>query len=64
MAIKFHFLHWYWDFFEENLGKMSDEQGERFHQEVGAIEKRFQGKSCINMLDDYCWSLKRETSDE
>lgn len=63
MSIKIHFIHSHLDFFPENLGQMSDEQGERFHQEIGTIEKRFQGKSSIKMLADYCWSLKRETSD-
>ncbi|XP_054742067.1 uncharacterized protein LOC129247141 [Anastrepha obliqua] len=64
MSIKIHFLHSHLNFFPENLGQMSDEQGERFHQEIGVIEKRFQGKNSINMLADYCWSLKRKTSDD
>ncbi|KYN17742.1 hypothetical protein ALC57_09970, partial [Trachymyrmex cornetzi] len=64
MSIKIHFLHSHLDFFPENLGQMSDEQGERFHQEIRTIEERFQGKSSINMLADYCWSLIRETNDE
>ncbi|KYN09813.1 hypothetical protein ALC57_18066 [Trachymyrmex cornetzi] len=49
---------------ENNLGQMSDEQGKRFYQEIRTIEERFQGKSSINMLADYCWSLIRETNDE
>jgi len=32
------------DFFPENLGKVSDEHGERFHQDILAMEKRYQGK--------------------
>lgn len=63
MSIKIHFLHSHLDFFPENLGKLSDEQGERFHQEISAIETRFVGKSQIRMLANYCWSLKRETND-
>lgn len=63
MSIKIHFLHSHLDFFPENLGKFSDEQGERFHQEMASIEQRFHGKNKIHMLADYCWSLKRETSD-
>lgn len=64
MSIKVHFLHSHLNFFPENLGKLSDEQGERFHQEIGTIENRFQGKNFVSMLANYCWSLKRETSDE
>lgn len=45
MSIKVHFLHSHLDFFPENLGKFSDEQGERFHQEMAAMEKRFNGKN-------------------
>lgn len=63
MSIKIHFLHSHLDFFPENLGKFSDEQGERFHQELASIEQRFLGKSKIRMIADYCWSLKRNTDD-
>lgn len=63
MSIKIHFLHSHLSFFPDNLGKLSDEQGERFHQEMLSIEKRFQRKSQIRMLADYCWSLQRETDD-
>ena len=30
------------DFFAENLGTMSDEQGERFHQDIASMEQRYQ----------------------
>lgn len=60
MSIKIHFLHGHLDFFPENLGQFSDEQGERFHQEILQMEKRFDGKSHIRMMANYCWSLKRE----
>jgi len=32
------------DFFPENLGEVSDEQGERVHQDILAMVKRYQGK--------------------
>jgi hypothetical protein len=32
------------DFFPENLGEVTDEPGERFHQCIMAMEKRYQGK--------------------
>ena len=34
MIIKVHFLHSHLDRFPENLGDVSDEQGERFHQDI------------------------------
>ena len=44
MSLKIHFLESLLDFFPENLGKVSNENGERFHQDVMAMEKRYQGK--------------------
>ncbi|GFX83362.1 uncharacterized protein TNCV_908801 [Trichonephila clavipes] len=44
MSLKIHSLHLQIDFFPENLGAVSDEHGECFHQEISAIEKRYQGK--------------------
>lgn len=37
MSLKIHFLHSHLDFFPENLGDVSDEHGERFHQEIKTI---------------------------
>jgi hypothetical protein len=31
-------------FFPENLGEVIDEHGERFHQDIMALENRYQGK--------------------
>ena len=45
------------DFFPENMGAFSDEYGERFHQAIATIEKRFKGKWSENALADYCWNL-------
>ena len=41
---KIHFLHSHLDFFPENCGAVSDEHGERFHQDISLMEKRYQGK--------------------
>ena len=38
MSIKLHFLHFHIDFFPENLGAVSEEQGERFHQDIKFIQ--------------------------
>jgi len=44
MSLKIHCLETHLDFFPENLSKVSDEHGERFHQDIMAMEKRYQGK--------------------
>ena len=46
-----------------NLGDTSEEQGERFHQDIKTMEDRYQGRWDIHMLADYCWSLKRDCSE-
>ena len=60
MSLKIHFLHSHLDVFPENLGAVSDENGERFHQDILDMEKRYQGKWSSSMLADYCWTLKRD----
>jgi hypothetical protein len=45
MSLKVHFLDCHLlDFFPENLGAVSDEHEERFHQDISNMEKRYQGK--------------------
>ena len=61
MSLKMHFLHSHLDFFPENLGAVSDEQGERFHQDIMTMEQRYQGRCDSNMMGDYCCFLYRET---
>jgi hypothetical protein len=60
MSLKVHFLGSHLDFFPENLGAVSDEHKERFHQDISNMEKRYQGKWSLSMLADYCWTLKRD----
>ena len=64
MSIKVHFLHSHLDKFPENCGDVSDEQVERFHQDIKLMEERYQGRWDKRMMVDYCWSLKRDTSVE
>ncbi|GFT08578.1 uncharacterized protein TNCV_661581 [Trichonephila clavipes] len=59
MSIKVHLLHSHLDYFPENLGAVSEEQGERFHQDIKEMELRYQGHWYVNMMADYCWMLKR-----
>lgn len=64
MSLKLHFLFNHLDFFPENLGDESDEQGERFHQDMAFIEERYQGFWDEQMMGDYCWFLIRELPEE
>ena len=56
-SLKMHFLHSHLDFFPPSLGKVSDEQGERFHQYTSVIKGRYQGRFDANMMGDLCWYL-------
>ena len=60
MSLKVHVLHSHLDFFAENLGDVSDEHGERFHQDISVMEQRFKGKWSPGILADYCWGIERE----
>ena len=61
MSVKVHFLQSHLDYFPENLGAVSEEQGERFQQDIKTMEKRYQGQWNVSMMADYCWCLLRET---
>ncbi|GBL96573.1 hypothetical protein AVEN_207759-1 [Araneus ventricosus] len=63
MSLKVHFLHSHIDCFPQNLEAYSEEQGERFHQDVRDIKRRYQGRWDVNMLADHCWMLRWETED-
>ncbi|GBP06198.1 hypothetical protein EVAR_3559_1 [Eumeta japonica] len=43
MSIKLRYLHSHLDYFPESLGDLSEEQGERFHQDIRTMEIRYQG---------------------
>ena len=60
MSIKVHFLHNHLDRFPAYCGDVSDEQGERFHQDFKEKETRYQGRWDARMMVDYCWSIKHE----
>ena len=60
MNVKVHFLHSNLEYFPENLRALSEKQGERFHQDIKIMEKRYQGRWNINMIADYCWCLMRD----
>ena len=50
MSIKFHFLFSHLDTFPDNMGDVSDEQGERFHQDIKEMEERYQGRWDADMM--------------
>lgn len=54
MTYKLHFLYSHLDYFPENLGDYSEEQGERFHQDIKEMERRYQGRWDINKMADFC----------
>jgi hypothetical protein len=60
MSLKVHFLDSHLDLFPENLGAVSDEHGERFHQDISTMEKRYQGTCSPSMLANYSWKLRRD----
>ena len=60
MSLKIHFLHSHLDFFPQNCGAVSDEHGERFHQDISSMEQRYQGRWNESMLADYCWTVYRD----
>lgn len=61
MSIKLHFLRNHLDYFPANLGDLSEEQGERFHQDLRTMEERYQGFWNAHMMADYCWSIQNSS---
>jgi hypothetical protein len=58
IALKMHFLFSHLDFFPINCGDVSDEHGERFHQDISVMEHRYKGKWSAFMLGGYSWMMK------
>ena len=61
MSLKLHVLHAHLDVFKENMGGYSEEQGERFHQDIRSFEERYKGQYNESMMGDYIWNLWRES---
>jgi len=57
ILLNIYFLHLHLDFFPESCGAVSDEHGERFHEGISSMEKRYQVKWYCAMLADCCWTL-------
>ena len=60
MSLKLHFLYSHLDFFPANLGQISDEQGERFHQYIRTMVTRYRNLSNESMMTDYYWMLDKD----
>ena len=60
MSIKLHYLFSHLNYFSENLGDVSEEQGEWFHQDIKIMEERYQGRWDTHMMSDYRWILIRD----
>ena len=60
LRVKIHYLFSHMDRFPENLGSMSDEQRERFHQDLKEMRTWYQGHWDAVMMADYFWNLKRD----
>lgn len=58
MRVNLNYLNSHLDEFPENLGHFSNEQGERFHQEIHTIEERYKSRWDVRIMADYCWSLR------
>ena len=43
MSVKIHFLRSHFEYFPVNCGQYSEEQEERFHQDINTMEVRYQG---------------------
>ena len=50
-------------FLPENAADVSDEHGERFHQDIAEMEFRYKGVAGLlgpAMLADFCWNIQRD----
>ena len=54
IRIKLYYLFSHLDYFPENLGNVSEEQGERFHQDIRTMKERHQGRWDSHVMADYC----------
>ena len=61
MSLKLHFLHSLLNSFPEEMGTVSEEHGEGFHQDIYQKGKTYSGKWSPNMLTDYRWRFIRQT---
>lgn len=56
ISLKIHFQHSHLEFFPDNLGVVSVEQGLCFHEDVRTIETSYQGRWDLAMMADFVGS--------
>ena len=54
MSLKVVFLHAHLDHFSQTLGDMSEDHGERFHQNIKSMKTQYKGRWDVSMMADYC----------
>lgn len=57
MSIKLHYLHSHLDKFPGTIDDLSEEQRERFHQDIRIVEVRYQCRWNMNITDN-CLSVQ------
>lgn len=57
MSMQIPFLRSRLDVFPANDGTMSDEHGERFHQQISTQENVYESNSKPILRGDYCWFI-------
>lgn len=60
MSLKVHILDSHLESFKGNMGPYSEEQGERFHQDLMDFEYRYQRVYNENVMGSYMWGSYRK----
>ncbi|XP_003376266.1 zinc knuckle protein [Trichinella spiralis] len=47
LQLRLYFLHSHLDFFPQNFGHVSEEQDERFHEDIKQMEQRYHGDGML-----------------
>lgn len=61
MSLKVHFLNSHLELFPYYLGAIGEKKGDRSHQEIKMMEKRYLRRWKMHLMGDYSWSLHRES---
>ena len=60
MSIRVHFFFSCLYRFSDNLKDYSEEQGERFYQNIKVMKEIYQGRRDERMMTDCCWNLMKD----
>ena len=53
MSLQLRSMHFHYEYFPENLEDYSQEQNERFYQDIKMMEQRYQGRWDEYMMADH-----------